>query len=57
MLLESLGELGAHAQEAGVLLLFEPLNRYEDHMVNTLAQAAELVRETGSAGVRVHADT
>jgi sugar phosphate isomerase/epimerase len=57
VLLESLGELGAHAQEAGVLLLFEPLNRYEDHMVNTLAQAAELVRATGSAGVRVHADT
>jgi sugar phosphate isomerase/epimerase len=57
VLLESLGELGAHAQEAGVLLLFEPLNRYEDHMVNTRAQAAELVRETGSAGVRVHADT
>jgi sugar phosphate isomerase/epimerase len=57
VLLASLAELGAHAEEVGVLLLFEPLNRYEDHMVNTLAQAAELVRATGSAGVRVHADT
>ena len=34
-----LAELGAHAAAAGVVVLFEPLNRYEDHMVNTLAQA------------------
>jgi len=57
VLLESLGELGAHAEQAGVLVLFEPLNRYEDHMVNTLAQAAELVEATGSDAVRIHADT
>ena len=57
VLLESLGVLGAHAEQAGVLVLFEPLNRYEDHMVNTLAQAAELVRASGSPAVRVHADT
>ena len=57
VLLESLGVLGAHAKRVGVLVLFEPLNRYEDHMVNTLAQAAELVKASGSPAVRVHADT
>jgi sugar phosphate isomerase/epimerase len=57
VLLDSLGQLGAHAEEAGVLVLFEPLNRYEDHMVNTVAQAAELVRAIGSPALRVHADT
>jgi sugar phosphate isomerase/epimerase len=57
VLIESLGELGGHAEQVGVLLLFEPLNRYEDHMVNTLAQAAALVEATGSAAVRIHADT
>jgi sugar phosphate isomerase/epimerase len=57
VLVEGLAELGAHAEQAGVVVLLEPLNRYEDHMVNTVAQAAELVAATGSAGVRVLADT
>ena len=57
VLLEGLAELGAHAEQAGAVLLFEPLNRYEDHMVNTVAQAAELVRATGAPAVRILADT
>jgi sugar phosphate isomerase/epimerase len=57
VLLEGLAELGAHAASAGVTLLLEPLNRYEDHMVNTVAQAAELVRAAGSPGVGILADT
>ncbi len=57
VLLEGLASLGAHAEQAGAVLLLEPLNRYEDHMVNTVAQAAELVREAGSPGVRILADT
>ena len=38
------------------MLLFEPLNRYEDHMVNTVAQAVELVARL-LPGVRILADT
>jgi sugar phosphate isomerase/epimerase len=57
VLVEGLAELGAHAERAGVLVLFEPLNRYEDHMVNTVAQAAELAAASGSPAVRVLADT
>jgi sugar phosphate isomerase/epimerase len=57
VLVEGLAELGAHADQTGVVLLFEPLNRYEDHMVNTVAQAAELIAAAGSPGVRVLADT
>ena len=57
VLLDGLASLGAHAEQAGAVLLLEPLNRYEDHMVNTVAQAAELVREAGSPGVRILADT
>lgn len=57
VLLEGLAELGAHAEQAGAVLLFEPLNRYEDHMVNTVAQAAELIRAAGSSAVRILADT
>jgi sugar phosphate isomerase/epimerase len=57
VLLDALAELGDHAQAVGGVLLLEPLNRYEDHMVNTLADAASLIRELGSPGVRLMADT
>jgi sugar phosphate isomerase/epimerase len=57
VLLEGLAELGAHAAQLGVALLFEPLNRYEDHMVNTVARAAELIAEAGTGGLAVLADT
>jgi sugar phosphate isomerase/epimerase len=56
VLLEALGELGRHAAAEGTWLLLEPLNRYEDHMVNTLDQAVELCRATGTGAVRVCAD-
>lgn len=57
VLLDSLAELGAHAQEVGGVVLLEPLNRYGDHMVNTLADAASLIREIGLPTVRIMADT
>jgi sugar phosphate isomerase/epimerase len=57
VLLEGLAEVGAHAEQAGVVLLLEPLNRYEDHMVNTVSAALELIAAAGSPGVRLLADT
>jgi sugar phosphate isomerase/epimerase len=61
VLLEALTELGRHAAELGVLIMLEPLNRYENHMVNSLADAVALcaaVEEaTGLASVRVAGDT
>jgi sugar phosphate isomerase/epimerase len=57
VLLDALGRLGEVAAREGAVLLLEPLNRYEDHMVNTLGQAAELAAATGLSSVRVGADT
>lgn len=57
VLLDALGELGEHAGSEGVRILLEPLNRYEDHMVNRLAQAVELAEATGLASVGVVADS
>jgi sugar phosphate isomerase/epimerase len=57
VLIEGLSQLGEHAVQAGAVLLFEPLNRYEDHMVNTVQQASELLEAAGSDGVRILADT
>jgi sugar phosphate isomerase/epimerase len=35
----------------------EPLNRYEDHMVNRLEQAVDLILAVGLDSVRIGADT
>lgn len=56
ILTEALLALGAHAEQLGVELWLEPLNRYEDHMVNTLSQGAELCRASGSGAVKLMAD-
>jgi sugar phosphate isomerase/epimerase len=57
VLLAGLTELGRHAATEGVVLFLEPLNRYEDHMVNRLEQAASLIDEVGLDSVRIGADT
>jgi sugar phosphate isomerase/epimerase len=56
ILIEGLTELGEHAAREGVFVLLEPLNRYEDHMVNRLDQAVELCRAVGLDSVRVMGD-
>jgi sugar phosphate isomerase/epimerase len=56
VLVDMLDRLGRHAAARGVVVLFEPLNRYEDHMVNTLAQGADLCRAVGLSSVRLMAD-
>ncbi|WP_419992594.1 sugar phosphate isomerase/epimerase family protein [Streptomyces boninensis] len=57
VLLSGLAELGEHAKGEGVTLYLEPLNRYEDHMVNRLDQAAELIRTVGLDSVRIGIDS
>jgi sugar phosphate isomerase/epimerase len=57
VLVEGFGELAAHAEEVGVVIAIEPLNRYENHMINTLAQAASLCAKIGSPWFGIAADT
>ncbi len=56
VLLDALEELGEHADREGVLVLLEPLNRYEDHMLNRLEGAVELSRAAERGSVRVMGD-
>jgi sugar phosphate isomerase/epimerase len=56
VLLEGLRELGEHAAREGVLVLLEPLNRYEDHMINRIDQAAEVCGAVGLESVKVMGD-
>ena len=57
VLVEALTVLGREAAALGVEVYLEPLNRYEDHMVNRLADAVAVVEAVGLASVRVVADT
>ncbi len=56
VLLDALGELGEHADKEGTLVLLEPLNRYEDHMLNTLDQATGLAETAGWDSIKVMGD-
>src|SRR3712207_7063210 len=56
ILLEALEELGGHAEREGTLVLLEPLNRYEDHMLNRVDQAVELCEAVGRPSVKVMGD-
>ncbi len=47
----------AHAQKRGVCLCIEPLNRFETYFLNTLEDAARMVREVGAPNVKIHFDT
>ena len=54
---DALRELAEHAAGEGVEVWLEPLNRYEDHMINRLGQAAEVCRAVGLPALKVMADT
>ncbi|MBN1519316.1 MAG: sugar phosphate isomerase/epimerase [Spirochaetales bacterium] len=56
VLLDSLSRLEDIAGRHGVFVFLEPLNRYEDHMVNHLSTAAELIRAGSFSRVRICAD-
>src|SRR5688572_13399724 len=53
---ETLDVLGRRARDAGVSLLFEPLNRYETNLINTVSDALELVRSLDAANVKLLCD-
>ncbi len=57
ILVDALAELAGHAEREGTAVFLEPLNRYEDHMVNTVGDAADIVRQIGRPSVKVMADT
>ena len=56
IVVKALAELGQVAEQEGAYLLLEPLNRYEDFILNTLAQGVDLIARSGTAGVKLCAD-
>lgn len=55
-ILTSLKELDAVAQEQGIYLYLEPLNRYQDHMLNTLQDAMDIIEMGQFQMVKITAD-
>jgi D-psicose/D-tagatose/L-ribulose 3-epimerase len=54
---EGLQAAARRAQELGVTICVEPLNRFETYFLNTAADAARLVKDVGSPHVRILFDT
>ena len=52
-----LSALASQAEDAGCVLALEPLHRYRTSMINTAAQALQLVHEINHSAVGVHFDT
>lgn len=55
-LTEALEQLGGVAEQQGVLLIYEPLNRYETNLVNTVGQGVALLQMLQTDHVRLLAD-
>ena len=55
LFVEQLEELAPAARDAGVTIFLEPLNRYEQHLVNRLEQGVEFTEQVGG-GVAIMAD-
>lgn len=55
--LECLAEVCRAAGRLGVTLLLEPLNRYENDYINTLAEGMRVAAEIGASNLRLLADT
>jgi sugar phosphate isomerase/epimerase len=55
-LADALGPLAEHARQYGTPLLFEPLNRYETNLVNTVADGAWLRAKAGAENVKLLID-
>lgn len=56
VLLDSLSQLEKVCEKTGTQVLLEPLNRYEDHMLNTLDAAGTLIQAGGFGKVKIMAD-
>ena len=46
-----------HAKSRGILFGIEPVNRYENHLINTGWQAVEMIERVGAENMFIHLDT
>jgi sugar phosphate isomerase/epimerase len=56
LLRKALDELGPYAESKGVALIYEPLNRYETNLINTVAEGVEFLETLSGNNVKLLAD-
>jgi sugar phosphate isomerase/epimerase len=56
MLGEALNELGPYAEQHGVPLIYEPLNRYETNLIKTLEHGVSFLKTLSTTNVKLLAD-
>lgn len=56
ILIEECKILGEYADDVGVYVILEPINRYETHFMNRLQQAVEICRDVNKEHVKIMAD-
>jgi len=54
---DGLKEMAAYAEERGVKLAFEALNRFETDLVNVVDQGLKLIEDVGAPNLGLHLDT
>ena len=54
---ESLSKAAVRANDLGVRIVLEPLNRYESDIINTTADALNFIEETGDSNIGILLDT
>ena len=57
LVVKNLKELSRYAEQKGVQICVEPLNRFETDFLNTVEQALKLVKDVGSKALKIHLDT
>lgn len=55
-IIDSLKQLEPVAKECGIYLYLEPLNRYQDHMLNTIQDAVDIIEEGQFEMVKITGD-
>jgi sugar phosphate isomerase/epimerase len=56
ILIDQLSLIAPAAEESGVPIILEPLNRYETHLIKSLDDAAEICRAVNSPGIKMMGD-
>ncbi len=54
---ESVREAARYAEDKGIVLAIEPINRFESYLVNSAEQGIRFISDVGSGAVRLHLDT
>jgi D-psicose/D-tagatose/L-ribulose 3-epimerase len=57
LVVKNLKELARHAENRGISVCIEPLNRFESDFLNTCDQGLKLLRAIGSPAMKLHLDT